>query len=360
VRYLVPLAFPALVVAAALGALLAWSDAPSARALAVPTLAVGMLDQWSAREDASAGALLGLVVAAIGLLAASALLAALSRTPSQDDARLGISAGRRVRLRGGWGALPWLLAAPQLVLGVLVPMRAMTAWSIERITRVDLATLGADAGRTVLLACSATLLAAALALPILHALAFVRGRRAVAAGAIAFVPFALPATMLGAAVLWMLPSGGRARLGALAALAALLHGTLLPLVMALGVHFAAVFVGAGHAALRRHGGDHLAVMRLTGHDGLGSFVGLLRPFLARPAAAAAAFVFLECLKDVQLTVVLAPFGFQSISARVFQLAQTERIRDCAVWMVCLALIGLYPLMTLARLGEQEEPVTDPC
>lgn len=44
VRYLVPLAFPALGAAAALGALLAWSDAPSARALAVPTPAVGMLD----------------------------------------------------------------------------------------------------------------------------------------------------------------------------------------------------------------------------------------------------------------------------------------------------------------------------
>jgi len=58
--------------------------------------------------------------------------------------------------------------------------------------------------------------------------------------------------------------------------------------------------------------------------------------------------------------MLSPFGFQSISARVFQFALTNRARDCAVWMLCLALIGVYPLMTLARLGDREEPVTDPC
>jgi iron(III) transport system permease protein len=114
------------------------------------------------------------------------------------------------------------------------------------------------------------------------------------------------------------------------------------------------------AALLRHGRQHVSVLRLTGHVGIASFVELLRPMLSRPAAAAAAFVFLECLKDVQLTVELSPFGFQSISARIFQFALTERTRDCAPWMVCLALIGIYPLMTLARLGDTKDLATDPC
>ena len=354
VRYLLPLAFPALGAAAALAALLAWADAPSARALAVPTAAVGMLDQWSAREDASAGALLGLAVAAVSLFAGTALLVAVARVPWHDDARLGIARGRRFRLRRGWGAVPWILAAPQIVLGVVVPARAIAAWSAERIERVDLATLGGDAGRSLLLAAAATALAAALALPILHAQAFARRGLATAAAGIALVPFAMPATVLAAAVIWMLPSGGRE------GPAAILHGTIYPLVMALGVHLTAVFVGAGRAALLRQGPGHVAVLRLTGHSGLPSFVALLRPFLSRPAAAGAALVFLECLKDVPLTVVLSPFGFQSISARVFQYALTERTRDCAVWMLCLALIGVYPLLTLARLGDAGDPVSEPC
>ena len=74
-----------------------------------------------------------------------------------------------------------------------------------------------------------------------------------------------------------------------------------------------------------------------------------------PLAAAAAFAFLQCLQDVSLSIVLAPFGFPSMSARIFQLAQIERVRDTAVWMTCLALFGVYPLVTLARLGEREHP-----
>ncbi len=349
---LMPLAFPALGAAASLVALLAWSDAASARVMAVSTASVGVLDQWAAGEDASVGAMLGIVVAVVSCAGGGLLLLALSRVPVHDEARLAIARPRRVRLDAGWGLVPWLLAAPQLVLGVLVPGTAIAMWSAERLERVDLATLGGDAGRTLLLATAATLVAGALALPILHVQTFsARGSWGRAASWLALVPFALPATVLAAAVLWMVPRRGPATL---------VHDSLVPLVMALGVRLAAPFVGAGQAALARHGRDHVAVMRLLGHDGLSSFVSLLEPFLERPFAAAAAFVFLECLKDVPLSVVLSPFGFRSISARVFQLAQIERTRDCAVWMLCLGLIGLFPLMTLARAGEAEGPVSPAC
>ncbi|MCC6524894.1 MAG: hypothetical protein IT373_19720 [Polyangiaceae bacterium] len=354
-RHLVPLAFPALGAAAALAALAGWSDAPAARILAVPTLAVGMLDQWSAREDASAGALFGLGVGAVGLLACAVLLYALGRIRWQDDARLGASRSRRIRLRGISAALPWLLAAPQLVLGVVLPWGAIAGWAAQRFERVALGTLGGDAAGTLLCATAGTLLAAALGLPILHARAFApAGRLGRAAAALALVPFALPAAVLAAAVLWMSPSGARS------GPAAAFNATLLPLVMALGVHLCAVFVATGLAGLRRQGREHVALLLLLGHTRLRS-LGLLRPFLSRPVAAAAAFVFLECIKDVQLTTVLSPFGFSSISARVLELAQTERMRDCAVWMLGLGLIGLYPLMTLARTArDPEEPEAEPC
>jgi iron(III) transport system permease protein len=341
-RLLLPLGAPALAAAAALGALAAWSDAASARTLAVRTLAVGMLDQWTAREDASVGALLGLTTAAVSLAGAGLLLAWVARLPFHDDARLGLDRHRRAPLRGAWALAPWLLALPQLALGVLVPAGAILTWSAQRLDRANLATLGADAARTLLLAVAATLLAAALALPIVRAEARA-GERSHAWSLLALLPFALPATVLAAAVLWMVPAAAGPALA--------LHDTLLPLVMALGVHLSAVFVGAGQAALARRGRDHEALLRVLGRDRAFDFVALLRPFLARPVAAAAAFVFLECLKDVNLTVVLSPFGFQSISARVFQLAQIERVRDTAVWMLCLALVGLYPLMTLSRLGD---------
>jgi iron(III) transport system permease protein len=344
-RHVLPLAAPALGAAAVLGAILAWSDAPSARALAVPTLAVGALDQWSAREDAAAGALLGLSIATAAVIAASAVLARLARASWMDEAPLALSPARRPRLRGARAALPWLLAAPQLALGVIVPAATIGRWSIERLERVDLSTLASDAARTLLLATAATALAIAIAAPIVRATASGPAWRGVAATAVALLPFALPVTLLAAAVTWAIPGGQRE------GLAARLHASLVPLAVAMGVRLAGLFVGAGRAALLRSGRDHVATARLLGHDGLVDFVALLRPVLARPAFACAVFGFLECLKDVHLTVALAPFGFESISSRVFQLALTDRTADCAPWMLCLALIGLWPLMTLARLAD---------
>lgn len=342
---LLPFALPALGAAAALAVLLAWADAASARALSVPTLAVGMLDQWAAREEASAGALLGLLVAAFSLLAAGALLWLLGRTSYQDDAGLPAVPAPRVRLGGAWALVPWLLAAPQLVLGVVLPARAIGTWSAEKLERVNLTFLGEDALGTLLVAGAGTLLAAALALPLAHARSFAgTARWTNALFALAVAPFALPSAVLAASMLWGLRDDGPL---------AFLNATVFPLVGAFGVRHSAVFAGAAHAALQRHARDHLAVMRVLGRAGLGWFVVLLRPFLARPMAAAAAFVFLACLGEVHLSTVLSPFGFHTLSARVLQLAQAERTQECAVYMLCLALIGVFPLVTLARLADAE-------
>jgi iron(III) transport system permease protein len=353
-RTLLPLATPALAAAAALTAILAWSDAPSARALAVPTLAVGMLDQWSAREDASAGAILGLAVGLLAIGAAAVLLARIGRASWQDEAPLALSRARRQRLRGAAAMAPWLLATPQLVLGVALPFSTIGRWSFERLGRVDLSTLGADGARTLLLATAATALALALAAPLVHVNAWGPGTRGVAATGLALLPFALPPTLLAAAATWALRGGERAWL------ASQLHASLAPLALAMAVRLAGLFVGVGRAALSRGGRDHVATARLLGRDGLFDFVSLLRPVLARPAAACAVFAFLECLEDVDLTVVLAPFGFESISSRVFQLALTSRTADCAPWMLCLALLGLWPLATLARLADRPDAQEAPC
>lgn len=353
-RHVLPLALPALGAAAVLGATLAWSDAPSARALAVPTMAVGTLDQWSAREDASAGALLGLSIAGVAVVAAVAVLARLARASWQDEAPLALSPARRRRLRGARALLPWLLAAPQLALGVVVPAATIGRWSFDRLERVDLSTLASDAARTLLLATSATVLAIAIAVPLVRATAAGPAWRGVAATAVALVPFALPVTLLAAAMTWAIPGGQRE------GIAARLHASLVPLTVAMGVRLAGLFVATGRSALSRGGGAHVATAQLLGHDGLVDFVSLLRPVLARPAFACAVFAFLECLKDVHLTVALAPFGFESISSRVFQLALTDRTADCAPWMLCLALIGLWPLMTLARLADRSDDEEAPC
>lgn len=340
---LLPLALPALGAAAALVLLLAWSDVASARTMAVPTLTVGLFDQWFGREDDGAGSLHALALLALSLVPALLLVSRLERGRNQDSPRLSPGA-RRLRLRGVAALLPWLLSVPQLGLGLLYPGYVIGLWVEERIARVDLGLLGGDLARTLLTAAAAALLAALLAVPLLHARALASAPRLAALGTrLCFALFALPPAVLGIAFLHLLADRESSWLGAL-------NASPLPLALAIGLHFGAVFVAAGASALERQAGAHCALLRTLGREGVLSSLRLLRPYLAGPALAAVAFVALEGMKEQTLTVLLQPFGWSTVSTRVFQYAQTQQLHDCAVWILCLAIAGLYPLLTLARLA----------
>jgi iron(III) transport system permease protein len=343
-RALLPLAAPALGAAAALAFLLAWADAASARVMAVPTLTVGLFDQWSGREDDASGALHALGLLAISMVPAFLLFARLARQPFQDSARLP-PGSRRLALRGAAGLLPWLLSVPELALGVLFPGAVIGSWVAERIERVDLSLLGGDLLRTLLLALSATLCGLLLAIPLAHARATGSAPRLGALGGrLSFALFALPPAVIGIGFLGLLAEGEGG------GLVAWINQTPLPLVLAIGLHFAAIFLVAGEAALQRQAAAHCALLRSLGRTGVMSLLHLLRPYLAGPTLAAAAFALLECMKEQTLTVLLQPFGFGTVSSRIFQYAQTQQLHDCAIWVLCLALAGLYPLLTLARLA----------
>jgi iron(III) transport system permease protein len=162
---------------------------------------------------------------------------------------------------------------------------------------------------------------------------------------LSFALFALPPSVLALAMLLVFP----ARVDK--AVTTMIAATALPLAAGLGLRFCGVFVAAAQATLQRQAHQHLALLRALGRTDLTSFVSLMRTFLVRPVSAAAAFVLLESLQDLALPLVLQPFGFNTMSTRVFQYAQTQQVRDCAVWVLCLALVGIYPLFTLARIGE---------
>jgi len=345
VRALLPLCLPGLSAAAVLGFLLAWGDLAAARILATPTLTVGLFDQWLGRQDPEAGAVFACLLLAASGPPAWLLWRLVTRRSWQDDARLQGARHTRRRWRGRWAALPWLLGAPQLLVGVVVPVCVLGAWAIQRLDRAGLGTLGWDLAHGVLLALGATLVAAALALPWLrHRVLEPAARLRAVAGGAAVLAFALPPSALALGWLALLPSGGEGPM-------AHLNATPLPLLLALGARHAVVFLVAGQAALLRRARRHGELLRVLGRTGPASSLRLLGPLAAGPLGAAAFFVFLEVLKDVSLSRVLQPFDFATVATHLFQQVQAGRLREAAVWSLCLAAAGLYPLFVIQRLVE---------
>jgi iron(III) transport system permease protein len=345
-RTLLPLGLPAFSAAAVLVFFVAWADEGSARSLAVSTLTVGLFDQWFGRQSEAAGAPLALAMLALCLPPAGTIWLWLTRGSFRPTARLQGRPMTPVRLRGAAAVVPWVLSAPLLAVGVLYPAAVIARWTAERLRWVDLATLGLDLVDSLVLAVGATALAALVALAVLGQEVTATARPVTRATTlVALTTFALPPLVVALAWVWMLPETDGRRW------TAWLNATPVPLVAALGLRYCAVFLVAGRAALLRSARAHGEVLRVTGRTGFVSFVRLFRPFVAAPLVAVACLVALATLQDLSVSQVLQPFGFTTISSRVYQYAQSHRVADCAVWVLCQALVGVYPLMLLARWAE---------
>jgi iron(III) transport system permease protein len=348
-RPLLPLTLPAYAAAAVLVFFLSWADEASARTLAVPTLTVGLFDQWFGRQDDAAGAPLALLLVGLSLFPAAALWLWLTRGQFQPTARLQGASMRPAHLGGAGRFVPWLASAPLLIIGVLFPAWVIARWTSTRLRWVDLTTLGSDLVDSLVLALGCTLSAAVLALLLLHQQVVARTVRLNTATTVVMLSsFAVPPLVLALAWLWMLPERVEV------SWVTWLNDTPIPLVIALGLRYAAVFLLAGRAALLRVARAHGEVLRVYGLTGLVTFLRLFRPFLVSSLAAVACLVFLAALQDLSVSQVLQPFGFTTISTRVYQYAQSQRIADCAVWILCQALIGVYPLALLARWAERSQ------
>lgn len=352
-RYLLPLALPAFAAAAVLVFFLAWADEASARTLAVPTLTVGLFDQWFGRQDDAAGAPLALALLLLSLVPASVIWLWLTRGTFRPTARLQGRNMDPVPLRGLSVLVPWVLSVPLLVIGLIYPAVVVTGWTIERLRWVNLATLGTDLVDSLVLAVGCMMAAAVLALLLLHQQVTASTRYLTASTMfLVLSTFAVPPLVLALAWLWMLPeSGGQSWI-------IWLNATPIPLIAALALRYCAVFLLAGRAAMLRVARAHGELLRVLGRTDFLSFVRLFRPFIVAPLSAVACLVFLASLQDLSISQVLQPFGFTTISTRVYQYAQCQRIPDCAVWVLCQALVGVYPLGLLARWAERAQDKMD--
>jgi iron(III) transport system permease protein len=74
------------------------------------------------------------------------------------------------------------------------------------------------------------------------------------------------------------------------------------------------------------------------------YVPILRPGLL----AAALLVFVEVMKEMPATLLLRPFGWDTLAVRVFELTSEGEWQRAALPAVALVLVGLVPVVMLVR------------
>jgi iron(III) transport system permease protein len=72
------------------------------------------------------------------------------------------------------------------------------------------------------------------------------------------------------------------------------------------------------------------------------------PMLRRSAFAAALLVFVDVMKELPATLLLRPFGVDTLAVVAYNLARDERLAEAALPSLAIVGVGLLPVVLLSR------------
>ncbi|HQZ31083.1 MAG TPA: iron ABC transporter permease [Arenimonas sp.] len=340
-RAALPMARPAWVAGLTLVLLEALADFGAVSILGVDTLATAVYKTWFGLYSLPAAA--QLAFAMLGAVALVLVLERMARGRARHATRQGLAPPRR-KLAGWRGWSVTALAALTVGLGFVVPVLQLVAWSWE--ARAALPEVGEAAWNTARLAAMAALVV--LALSLVFALLARRsgGDRGVqAAGFAAGLGYAVPGTVLAVGAMWLLLAAERA-LPWLSGLA--LSSSLVGVLLALAARFFRVGHEATEAAFQALRPSLLESARLLGVPAATRLRRIVLPLLRPGLVAALLLVLVETVKELPATLMLRPFGWDTLAVKIHAYT-SEGLWAQAAWpALWLCAVGLLPVWWLVR------------
>lgn len=358
-----PLARPAVTAGVALAVMETLADYGVGAYFGLATFSTGILRAWLVMDDRIAAAQLASVLLAVVALVLWVERRAQRRMRFASTRRAGGGADAGpLRLRGGAAAAAWGLCALPVLLGFVLPVLWLL-WLLVQELRysefgLPLARFAGWAWSSFRLAGIAALLATVLALALGFALrpagsrGHAGGLLAVAAGLLG-LGYAVPGAVIAVGVL--LPVGPlQAALPSLP-VAAIVTGTAFGLLLAYLSRFSAVALQSVQAGYARIGVNVDESARLLGSSRGRIFWRLHLPLLRRSALAAALLVFVDVMKELPATLLLRPFGSDTLAVVAYNLARDERLGEAALPSLAIVAVGLIPVLLLSRAMRSGDP-----
>ncbi len=88
--------------------------------------------------------------------------------------------------------------------------------------------------------------------------------------------------------------------------------------------------------------------RTLGDPALGRLRRIHLPLLRSSLGVAAALVFVDLMKELPITLMTRPFGWDTLAVRVFEMTSEGEWERAALPAVAIALVGMLPVFLLIR------------
>ena len=334
-----PVIVPAVGAGALLAMLYAVSDFGAVSILRYDTLATAVYSQYRFSFDRSSAAVLALAL--LGL----ALLLVWVEVRIRRRAALSTPHGRRrvpntVRL-GRWRWLAMALCVTVSALSLGIPTVTIATWLSNGIRQGLQFSLGLEALRSSLvLGTSAALLAIVVSLPLAKLVVHFPGRWSNSTERLLYTVYAIPGISLALAVVFftlnVLPT---------------LYQTLFALVVVVSLRYLVQSVGALRGPMLQISPRTVEAARSLGEPPLGVMRTITLPLLRPGLVAGAAIVFLSALKELPLTLLLAPVGFGTLATELWDAAREGFYAQAAMPAMLLLVVSFVSVGLLVRRGD---------
>ncbi|HZJ91550.1 MAG TPA: iron ABC transporter permease [Thiopseudomonas sp.] len=128
----------------------------------------------------------------------------------------------------------------------------------------------------------------------------------------------------------------------------ILLGSLSALLLTYVIRFMAVAHGPLEGALARIKPSLPEASRSLGVGGIALFRRVYLPLLLPGSLSAALLVFVDVLKEMPATLLMRPFGWDTLSVRIFEMTSEGEWARASLPALTLVLVGLLPVILLIR------------
>lgn len=345
-----PLARPSIVVGVTLVLMEVINDFGTVDFFAVRTFTAGIFDVWLNMNSIGGAAQLSSVLLLVVLvLIVTERLARRDRKFHHTSNKYSELPSYRLH---GWRATLALIACTlPVLLGFLLPAGVLISYAVKFYDETLSADYFSYVGNSLVLSSSAAVLALIIGLFLAYAVRLSSGPWVKIAARTASVGYAVPGAILAVGVLW--PSGAVDHLAVWfgefsgIAIGAVMLGSIGPVIYGYLVRFLALSYGTAEASLGKITPSMDGAARTLGANPADALKRVHFPIMQGSLLTAAILVFVDCMKELPLTLILRPFNFDTLATFVYQYASNELLEESALGALTIVGAGIIPVILLS-------------
>ena len=244
--------------------------------------------------------------------------------------RAGTGSARKIRLSKlgnlkypAYGGLALLL-----FFAIVIPVTTIFFWSTRSALGVNWADLSSTLRMSISASAPAALLTSFMAVPLAYISIRFPSKTSRGLERIAYFGYATPPLALALAFVFFSLNS-----------APFLYQTLTLLIVAYSLHFLAEAMGPVRSALYQAPPRLEEAARSLGHPPLAAFMRSTFPLLRNGIVAGAALVFLSCMKELPITILLSPIGFETLALNVWSYSNEAMFAEAAPFAIAILLFS---------------------